>query len=404
MKINGPINVARLEGTLFGIKKVIYVFMDYHLPVHLQTQCEGNEKAMDVRYYISESLKETTKPIDLFVEVFPSSINVPERVERGRYIDEVIRYFKQHAKKVSFVNDKKSEQSINRINGAKQLTSLIRYHYIDIRDALESLIYKYISRLMQMAGEGICSHMIYNSGTIESLLVESHEFYSILHAITFDEKSHDVIGKKEKVSSQYILILKYIKKILFKYQHPENKKTILLYLTEYIKPRFDKIFEIYDKLFKLLDVMKTFDLDPTTLKINDKASSHTYGIITGAVDSSFYEFDKLIRSLDVESLYLFSRYVDAFFLRRFLDKDYVDTAITYTGISHSTVYVQMLVRNLGFKITHISTNPIGSGSGDINKLNLAVQNTKTLFDAETLMYPTKLLQCSSLDNFPPNFD
>jgi hypothetical protein len=40
--VNGPINVVRLEGIINNIKKVIYVFFDYHSPLIYQTRCEDD--------------------------------------------------------------------------------------------------------------------------------------------------------------------------------------------------------------------------------------------------------------------------------------------------------------------------------------------------------------------------
>jgi hypothetical protein len=38
IKINGPLNVVRLEGKINKIKKVIYVFLDIHIDVNNHTK------------------------------------------------------------------------------------------------------------------------------------------------------------------------------------------------------------------------------------------------------------------------------------------------------------------------------------------------------------------------------
>ena len=43
------------------------------------------------------------------------------------------------------------------------------------------------------------------------------------------------------------------------------------------------------------------------------------------------------------SLIIFTNITDLFFLRRFLDKDYITKAITYTGAVHSINYINFLV-------------------------------------------------------------
>ena len=41
MEINGPTNVVRLEGKVNNIKKVIYVFFDFHIEPNFQTTCDN---------------------------------------------------------------------------------------------------------------------------------------------------------------------------------------------------------------------------------------------------------------------------------------------------------------------------------------------------------------------------
>ena len=67
-QINGPINVVRMEGTINGIKKTIYVFMDRH--DHLQEQLECNNVfAKDINQYFAETfikLNDSGKMYDFF--------------------------------------------------------------------------------------------------------------------------------------------------------------------------------------------------------------------------------------------------------------------------------------------------------------------------------------------------
>ena len=51
-KVNGPINVIRMEGRVNNIDKVIYIFMDVHYPVDSQTKCD-NIFSKDKRRYFN---------------------------------------------------------------------------------------------------------------------------------------------------------------------------------------------------------------------------------------------------------------------------------------------------------------------------------------------------------------
>lgn len=59
-KINGPINTVRLEGKIGDVKKVIYLFMDNHVPVNSQSQCR-DFAGTDVAKYIYQTIKNTPR-------------------------------------------------------------------------------------------------------------------------------------------------------------------------------------------------------------------------------------------------------------------------------------------------------------------------------------------------------
>ena len=68
--VSGPLNVARLEGEVNGIKKVIYLFMDYHLDIQNQLEC-SNIYAHHVNTYLLNNfkkLKDSKKMYDIFLE------------------------------------------------------------------------------------------------------------------------------------------------------------------------------------------------------------------------------------------------------------------------------------------------------------------------------------------------
>ena len=50
-----------------------------------------------------------------------------------------------------------------------------------------------------------------------------------------------------------------------------------------------------------------------------------------------------------------SKIMDLYFVKQFLDKDYITNSISYTGIDHSVHVLYILVKYFNFNITHIST-------------------------------------------------
>ena len=89
--------------------------------------------------------------------------------------------------------------------------------------------------------------------------------------------------------------------------------------------------------------------------------------------------------------------IDIYFLRRYLDKDYVTHGITYTGGNHSDNYVRLLTKYVDFKVTHASYARI-----PLDKVNKILKNAS---HDETFDYftPDKEIQCSSMKDFPDNF-
>ena len=143
-QINGPVNVVRLEGRINGINKVIYLFMDYHIPVSVQTACE-NLFAKDISLYLAENfnkLNKSNKMYDFFFEINPTDL---QNIQKGYpyatdanykeiYILEIRKFFRRVFKY------KPNENVVSVSDYFKN----IRLHYIDIRDYLEKNYFRKI--------------------------------------------------------------------------------------------------------------------------------------------------------------------------------------------------------------------------------------------------------------------
>ena len=73
--INGPFNTIRMEGMVGNIKKIIYLFLDIHLSTDEQTKCDGYDN-MDIANYIYKNIKNTKFPLDVFMEIRKTDVNV----------------------------------------------------------------------------------------------------------------------------------------------------------------------------------------------------------------------------------------------------------------------------------------------------------------------------------------
>ena len=125
-QISGPINVVRLEGTIFGINKVLYVFLDLHMPLHAETQC-ADIFSKTIKTYLIEQFKKSEITLDFFLETFPIDLsNYPPTNHKKIYLDDLRNMMYQTFK------------YSNKNNKVEQSDSFphVRLHYIDIRDYL----------------------------------------------------------------------------------------------------------------------------------------------------------------------------------------------------------------------------------------------------------------------------
>ena len=95
---------------------------------------------------------------------------------------------------------------------------------------------------------------------------------------------------------------------------------------------------------------------------------------------------------------LFTMIMDLYFLRRFLDKDYISNGVIYTGIAHTGNYFYFLIKYFGFKITHSSYL-----KEDPRKAEAIVKKSTDPREIDYLIYPPELQQCSDMSSFPKNF-
>ena len=108
---------------------------------------------------------------------------------------------------------------------------------------------------------------------------------------------------------------------------------------------------------------------------------------------------KYYTEIDNYSYKTYSYIVDIYFLRRFLDKDYITNGIVYMGIYHIAFYCYVLVKYFNFKITHIANDTIS-----IKKLEMKIKKEKFSKDIIKTLMDKKLNQCSNLSIFPEGFN
>lgn len=156
----------------------------------------------------------------------------------------------------------------------------------------------------------------------------------------------------------------------------------------------NKAIKTFNKIF--ITVANSADND---LQKNPVSGYYNYGL-------SFYTQHRMTETIYLELIKIannlrgyFIKFMDVYFIGRFLDKDYITNAIAYTGASHSVVYIDILCKQFDFKVTHFHYAKIP----DLEELNVEIRKTD-LPDLDAIFFPPFLEQCSDITNFPEKFE
>ena len=403
MLITGPINVVRLEGTINynnnNIKKILYVFFDYHEDIRYQTKCDSYE-SITIDTYLYNLFKNTKKTVDFFMEIRQDNFSDQNIQYQERYIENIFNLYNKLNPKNNKINKNKNKNKNKNINN-NNINNNIRFHYLDIRDFLEKevndLVYILINQL---------------NDVIQYKSITSYNFTNIYDSIMkiiskFSFFKNYFENKPIEIKENYKQIIYYLDKIMKKY----NNNTIIEKINKtYIKDIIEKI-DIYIKnLTEIYTMFKTIEREKSQEnKLNYKKKIKWTDVKDMPnIVSGFYSNNDLPKEIlnKISDLYytiytqkteIFLKITDLFFLRRFLDKDYVNLAISYTGAAHSCNYINVLVELFDFKITHFSH----SDEPNLKKLNNIAKTD--FYKLNYILEPEYLIQCSDISGFPKDF-
>ncbi len=329
-QINGPVNIIRVEGYIYNIKKVIYLFMDHHYPLNEQSSCD-NDKAKDIVAYLNDEFKISSVPIDFFMEASfkIKDMILKKDINKTIYIDRVKKFFFDNI----VIKDKK--------NVGTTFNKNVRFHYVDIRRYVNLNFVNTLNKL-----EENIHNESEKSKIIDTFNEKLNTFIQFI-----DNPSPDIINDNE--------LINMINKIKLRYTHPDLKS-----------------------------------------KIKDLLNTNKYSLI------KLYNQNKIITSkediIDLEKKLIFniSWIMDIYFLRRFIDKDYIHNVISYTGTAHSIRILIFLLKHYNMEITHCvySNQSIDYINKYIKSKNVDIE--KNLYDVMKLFFSLDLKQCSDISDFP----
>lgn len=397
--INGPINTIRVEGMVGTEKKILYLFCDFHEHINEQTKCP-TIRNIDISNYLSEIfLNDANDPNsdikDFFLEIqnkyyTDTKLNIDKKIYIMQLFDFFIKSFK--------IDPKKNKVMMS------DVFKKTRFHLLDIRDFF--FISNYPRNLKQNFNQHIKNKSTLNSQYLN--LIKNDLNLIKKQTIFF----YDSLVNGEKIQNQDVIepsyenkYYKIVDKIRNKYSHPEIKIIINNIIENEVKSYFRDALKIIEDIFIYINDFeeknKNTNLDSfRTLSLNnDKYDPYYYYPNSREIEIFIFDIENYLSNLILVTINIGTIITDIYFIRRYIDKNYVKKGIVYTGLAHSINYLYILVKYFDFKVT------------DADYLNKDIQNVeqeiKKINDPQRIGFiftPPYLLQCSNLSNFPSNFE
>ncbi len=312
--INGPYNYVQLTGSINTIRKNITIFMDVHQNLDKQTRCDSFD-SIDISQYLYKLIKDSIEPLDFFLEIRNEQIQQPITDKKDIYLFEAVEMFK-----TEFIIEK------DKVKYSKSNPN-VRLHYLDIRDYLQ------FTAIADQIRDEIIPKLIFlqnNNNSDPDKINKLEELHQHIKDIQKNIASifENIIDIRQngmqafdRKSQEY-----FINKIIHKYKHENLKKNINDFYNVFLIRYLNNFISTWGTLVDLL-YSKNLDNIKNIYKLYIELESNLfalYGLIT-----------------------------DVFFLRRFLDKDYIGNVIAYCGRNHALNFIYFLVKHCDFKIEKI---------------------------------------------------
>jgi len=412
--VTGPMNLVRMEGTVHGIKKVLYIFFDFHLPITYETICE-DMRAKEIHNMLAEAfdnIKDTDKMYDFFMEIYPFEISrfskfQEEYKQRDKYLLQARKILAKN-----FVYDKDK----NVVGRSKEFPN-VRFHYIDIRDYLNSdakwkilpaiennINNNYRDNYMSIQDLQNITDSIKMVASNASLLCTAlyNELQTIDKIVPTIPKDYEDYNKytNKQIDEKSIQL---INKMKTNYTHKNIKKILVDIIGELLNIEFNKFFnnvgEFIKEIEKMIKELNSWGNNFKFKLVKDENGIYMYGSgFNKKIQNMNIYLKDMIYKIDDNFTYIGAIFVDLFFLRRFLDKDYITNGIVYCGAYHSINYIYILSKYFDFKVTHVSYSKY-----DINKINNLITKSKHPEELNEYFWPEELVQCTKLTDFPELF-
>jgi hypothetical protein len=374
--INGPQNFFKLKKD----NKIIYIFFEHHTDIQYQQECD-NLYSINIDKYLKHVFKTTDKPIDFMLE---TAFFTP--AETNAYLD--TNNNNKYFEKLRTMFIKKFE------NAQKN----VRFHYIDIRFYTQLWL---SSDIINNIVNTLNDSSLFNLMNISNNLIKLHEIYEDLLEI-INNIDNNVYQYNEKTP----IINNVIKKITTRYLNNTNKKNINDFFNKFCVQKIVHVMSlIKEYVAKYDEIDKTEYLNYRNqkqfLSIDGKNNDKTMKIQfhSDDYDNNLHQIIKEMQKLRLLVSDIACFFMDAYFLRRFLDKDYINNVVLYAGRFHSSTYLWFLVKFYDFEIIEYLFINDDIKPKEFEKI---IKKSDDMYDIIKYVFAKNFSQCVSLK--PMNFD
>jgi hypothetical protein len=409
--LSGPLNYIKLLNN--KTNQSIWLFMDFHKDLLHQQKCEDYD-AKDFYKFIQKKLSESDELIDFFLEINPTDINIDLNThQNGIYLEETRKIFR----KIYLQNENGQNKNVE----DKQN---IRLHYIDIRDyAFVYDFYKNIDSIfsiLKASGLENIDAVINKILSIKQTLEFINKIIKMIRSgkTIIDDKKFkiDYVNLKiesetsEKINYSFYDVLntgfyQLLTTILEKYNDKNNREKINNYFdinylknSENLIKYLDNFVQKLNKISNRIDSQNTnqeINIDEIVLSDELKDKRVYYGINKYEYENDYNEIFSTIEKIEVILAKLGCVFMDCFFLRRLIEKEYISKSIVYTGAYHSAVYTWFLVKYYDYVIDdyqYINTELLGKNES-VDELKNIIDKSNDFGDLFKYLIPKKFNQC-----------
>lgn len=408
--LNGPVNYVKLFNA--ETQQTVHIFMDYNEDLEYQHKCDQRD-SKDIDKYLYQLLKSTDEVTDFFLEIMPSVVNEETPYNKNdNYLGEIHKMFIKLHKELNN-NPIINNIRLHCINIADYtfLMSII-YNFVQAKNVISThnsanglQIITYLSVVINKLQFIIDTSTELQNGTIikETL---SNDLVNLSHNINIQVPNND-INKKAEILNNVLKELLY--KILIKYENTTNKENIINYFnSEFIDISTEIIRRIQILKLNIYDMYKKYSNQEikqetyyNNIKLTDKITKlfigyginfNEYFCIDVELNSEMIILNNYMKSLMFVMM-------DCFFIRRILEKGYINKSIVYTNIRSSCMYVWFLIKYSNFKI--MDTSYLNTDKLDIKNPLQDFENKTKKFNHYSELYkyiiPSKLTQCIEIN-------